>query len=163
MLDDEVLAVVLAIVVVASVFAFSQIVLSDRIVDPFAALGLLGTEMRIGDYPSAIVVNESFRLYLFVVNHEGRTMYYVIYAKLGNKSTVINESVPADVPVLAAYEVVLPSGGNLTIPVELSVSEPGTNVRLIFELWFINESTLQPQYHGRWVQLWLNVTAPPSP
>jgi uncharacterized membrane protein len=90
-------------------------------------------------------------------------MYYVIYAKLGNKSTVINESVPADVPVLAAYEVVLPSGGNLTIPVELSVSEPGTNVRLIFELWFINESTLQPQYHGRWVQLWLNVTAPPSP
>lgn len=160
MIDEEVQAVILAILVVAGAFAASQLYLRGRVIEPFSELGLLGPKMKIGDYPKVVLVNETFRLYLYVGNHEGRTMYYVIYGKLGDNTTFVNETVPADAPVIATYEVLLTHGQNVTIPVELSLPEPKTNARLIFEMWFYNETTLEPQYHGRWVQLWLNVTAP---
>ncbi|MEM1550585.1 MAG: hypothetical protein QXR13_01460, partial [Candidatus Bathyarchaeia archaeon] len=76
--DDEVLAVVAAIVVVGFVFGFSQFILSGRVVEPFSALGLLGPNMKIGDYPREVVVGVPFKLYLYVHNFEGRSVYYRI-------------------------------------------------------------------------------------
>jgi len=148
---------------VAGVFAVAQLVASGRVVEPFSALGLLGPKMKIGDYPKNVLVNQTINLYLFVDNHEGRVMYYVIYAKLGNRSTVINENVSADAPILDAYEVVLPHGENATIPVSLRIMKPYTNARLIFEMWVYDPEDGKLRYHGRWVQLWINVTAPPTP
>ncbi len=160
MLDEEVQAVILAIVVVAAVFAISQYLAAGRVVEPFSELGLLGPNKKIGDYPKEVLVNESINLYLYIGNHEGRSIYYIIYGKLGNKSTFINETVPADAPTIARYEVLLPNDYNETIPVNITVPSPGTNYRLIFEMWVLNETTMTPQYHGRWVQLWINVTSP---
>jgi len=163
LIDDEVKAVVLAIIIVAGVFSIAQLVVSERVVEPFSALGLLGPKMKIGDYPKNALVNQTINLYLFVDNHEGRVMYYVIYAKLGNKSTVINENVSAAAPILDVYEVVLPHGANATIPVSLKISKPHTNARLIFEMWVYDPESGELRYHGRWVQLWINVTAPEIP
>jgi hypothetical protein len=42
--DEEVLAVVAAIVIVASVFAVVQAINAGRVTEPFSELGLLGTE-----------------------------------------------------------------------------------------------------------------------
>ncbi|RLE67510.1 MAG: hypothetical protein DRJ43_07305 [Thermoprotei archaeon] len=162
-IDDEVKAVVLAIVIVAGVFAIAQLISSGRVVEPFSALGLLGPRMKIGDYPKNVLVNQSINLYLFVDNHEGRVMYYVIYAKLGNRSTVINENVSANAPILDTYEVILPHGENMTIPVSLRITKPQKNARLIFEMWVYDPERDEVRYHGRWVQLWLNVTAPQMP
>ncbi|MCD6312808.1 MAG: DUF1616 domain-containing protein [Thaumarchaeota archaeon] len=162
MIDEEVKAVVLAIVIVAGVFSIAQLVSSGRVVEPFSALGLLGPKMKIGDYPKSVLVNQTIDLYLFVDNHEGRVMYYVIYAKLGNKSTVINENVSANAPILETYEVILPHGENATIPVHLKIPKPYRNARLIFEMWVYDPEKDELSYHGRWVQLWLNVTAPPT-
>jgi len=162
MIDDEVKAVILAIIVVAGVFAIGQLVGAGRVAEPFSALGLLGPKMRIGDYPSRVLANQSINLHLFIDNHEGRVMYYVIYAKLGNKSTVVNENVSADAPIIGVYEVILPHGENRTIPVSLRISKPQENARLIFEMWVYDPDSGGLRYHGRWVQLWLNVTAPPT-
>lgn len=161
MIDEEVTAVVLAIIVVAGTFAASQALLAGRVVEPFSELGLLGPKMKIGDYPKAVLANDTFKLYLYVGNHEGRVMYYVVLAKLGDRATFINETVPADAPVIATYEVILPHGHNVTVPVELSIPEPKVNARLIFEMWVLDGGELK--YHGRWVQLWVNVTAPAVP
>lgn len=151
-------AVVLAIVIVAMVFAYTQLLLKDRVVEPFSAIGILGPEMKIGNYPRIVRVNETIDLYLFIDNHEGRVMYYVIKAKLGNKSTLINSSKPADAPTIATYETILAHGQNKTLPVKLKIPKETTNARLIFELWTLYENrTLS--YTGRWVQLWLNVTS----
>lgn len=163
MIDDEVKAVALAIVVVAGVFSIAQLVSSGKVVEPFSALGLLGPKMKIGDYPRNVLVNQTIDLYLFVDNHEGRVMYYVIYAKLGNKSTVIDENVSASAPILETYEIILPHGENKTIPVHLRIPKPYTNARLIFEMWIYDPEKDELIYHGRWVQLWLNVTAPQTP
>lgn len=162
MIDEEVAAVILAIIVVGGVFAFSQVFMAGRVVEPFSEFGVLGSRMKIGDYPRTVLVNDTFRLYLYVGNHEGRIMYYILYVKLGDKSTFINESVPADAPIIASYELILPSGENKTIPVDLSISRPMVNARLIFEMWVL-DGDLKPRYHGRWLQLWLNVTGLPTP
>lgn len=160
MIDEEVAAVILAIAVVAGIFAASQVLFGERVVEPFSAIGLLGPDMKIGDYPRKVVVNETFRLHVYIENREGRLMYYVVYVKLGDNTTLVNETVPADAPIIARYETIVPHGSNVTIPVELSISSPVSNARLIFELWFINETTLEPQYRGRWLQLWLDVVQP---
>lgn len=160
MLDEEVKAVVLAIIVVASVFAVAQAMRAGTVVEPFSALGLLGPKMKIGDYPKVVLVNETIRLYLYVGNYEGKVMYYVIYAKLGDRSTLINESIPADAPILAEYKTILPHGANTTIPIEISIDKPMENARLIFEMWILDPDSKELRYHGRWNQLWLNITTP---
>ena len=160
MIDDEVKAVIIAVIIVGGALSISQIVLSERVSEPFSALGLLGPNMKIGDYPKTVLVNQTVNLYLFIDNHEGRTIYYIIYVKLGDKLTEISENKSAEAPILYTYEVILPHGMNTTIPVSLKFSNPMTNARLIFEMWIYDSETRAPRYHGRWNQLWLNITAP---
>ncbi len=161
MIDEEVRAVILALALVAGVFAASQTLQSGRVVEPFSEIGLLGPGMKIGDYPRNVLVNETFRLYLYLGNHEGRVMYYTVLVKLGDGSTLINETTHAEAPVIDEYEAILPHGQNITIPVDLRLPKPAANARLIFELWRLEEGELR--YHGRWLQLWMNVTAPKAP
>ena len=58
------------------------------------------------------------------------------------------------------FQQVLAVNQTWTYPVEVTMNEPGVNQRLIFELWIYNQTTSQFQYHERWGQIWLNVTAP---
>lgn len=161
MIDEEVRAVVLAVALVAGVFAASQTLQSGRVVEPFSEIGLLGPGMKIGDYPKNVLVNETFRLYLYIGNHEGRVMYYTVLVKLGDEATLINETAYAEAQVIDEYEAILPHGHNKTIPIDLRISQPARNLRLIFELWSLEGGELR--YHGRWLQLWMNVTAPKAP
>ncbi len=158
MIDEEVSAVVLAIIVVAGVFAFSQFLFSKRVVEPFSELGVLGPKKKIGDYPKIVHVNEPLKLYLYIGNHEGKIMYYRVYVKLGNKSTVINENVSANAEVIDVFEAVLAHNQNLTLPINILVNRKVRDARLIFEMWVYNEEIKGFKYNGRWLQLWLNVT-----
>ncbi|MBO3754897.1 MAG: DUF1616 domain-containing protein, partial [Candidatus Brockarchaeota archaeon] len=139
-------------------FTASQAFFAGRTVEPFSELAILGPRMKIADYPREVVAGESFKLYLYVGNHEGRVMYYAVLVKLGNRTTEINETQPMNAPVIARYEVVLQNGGNFTRPITLSIGEPGLNYRLVFELWIYDEVSDGFKYHGRWCQLWLNAT-----
>lgn len=159
MIDEGVSAVALVILLVAGVVASSQF-FANRVAEPFSELGILGPGMKIEDYPRTVLVNETFRLYLYIGNHEGRVVYYRVYVKTGSRDTFINGSVPADAPVVAFYDVILVNGENKTLPIELSLRKPMVNCRLIFEMWVLNPETLEFSYHGRWCQLWLNVTSP---
>jgi len=73
---------------------------------------------------------------------------------------MINENVSANAPILDRYEIILPHGENITIPVSLKIQRPYRNARLIFEMWIYDPASETLRYHGRWVQLWINVTAP---
>lgn len=128
--------------------------------EAFSELAILGPGMKIADYPRELHVNESFTLYLYVGNHEGKVTYYRILVKLGNRSSFINETVSMDAPIMAIYERVLMDNETWIHPVSLSINETGVNLRLVFEMWIFDESTDGFKYHGRWNQLWLNVTAP---
>lgn len=160
-LDDEVLAVIAAIIIVSTVIAVVQVVNVGRVVEPFSALGILGPSGKIGDYPKQVVAGVPFKLNIYVGNYEGRTMYYRILIKLGDNSSIINETTPLLVEPLMEVRVILAHNSSQVIPVNITLDKPVINARLVFEMWVFNESTRAFTYHGRWNHLWLNVTEPP--
>ncbi|MGC8935404.1 MAG: DUF1616 domain-containing protein [Thermoproteota archaeon] len=159
-LDEEVLAVIAAVVIVASVFAVAQFINSGRVTEPFSALGILGPNMKIGDYPREVVAGSPFRLYLYLENHEGKSVYYRILIKLGNKTSTINETTPLNSTPIMEIRRVLVHNSTWIYPLDITLYTPGDNERLVIEMWIYNETTKSFTYYGRWNQLWLNVTSP---
>ncbi|MBC7090491.1 MAG: DUF1616 domain-containing protein [Nitrososphaeria archaeon] len=161
--DEEVLAVVAAIVIVASVFAVVQAINAGRVAEPFSELGLLGPNKKIADYPREVVAGSQFQLYSYVGNHEGKTMFYKILVKAGNRTTLVNETTPLNVEPFMTVYTVLQHNSSIIIPLNITLYTPMENVRLVFEMWAYNETLDSFTYYGRWNQLWLNVTKPPVP
>ena len=159
LVSGEVWAVITAIILVGAVFALAQSLRAGRVVEPFSELGVLGPKMKIGDYPDTVIAGESFRLYLYVGNHMGKPMYYLILLKLGDRETPID---PAPLNPFKEIYIILDDGENKTKPIDITLTEPGMNKRLIFEMWIYNTTSKNITYHKRWCQLWINVTSPPS-
>jgi uncharacterized membrane protein len=160
-LNDEVLAVLAAVIIVSSVFAGVQVFNAGRVVEPFSELGLLGPDGKIGGYPKRVVAGSSFPLNIYVGNHEGRTAYYKVLVKLGGDSPVVNETNPLSAEPIMEVRAVLSHNTSQMIPLDITLYEPATRLRLVFEMWVFNETAGGFSYHGRWNQLWLNVTEPP--
>ena len=163
LIDEEVTGVIIAILVVIGVFVAAQFFISGKVAEPYSDLAILGPEGKLSDYPSQVAAGKSFNLSIYVGNHEGKVMYYAVLVKLGSVGTPINETNPMDAPEVERYEVVLTDGGNWTKQITLSVQDPGINRRLVFELWVFDGEAQEFEYHSRWNQLWLNVTAPALP
>lgn len=159
MIDTEVTAAVLAVITVVAIAVGVEALLPYRMSEQFSELGVLGSNMKIADYPTELVAGENFTLYLYVGNHEGHVTYYRILVKLGDNTTQISQDEPSDAELLLTEEVILQDEGNWTAPITLSIDQPGLNQRLIFELWAYNPETHLFEYRFP-CQLWLNVTAP---
>ncbi|QOJ79297.1 DUF1616 domain-containing protein [Infirmifilum lucidum] len=160
-LDEEVFAVVLAIITVASVFAAAQI-LRQEVTEPFTALGLLNSQCRIGDYPRRVVPGQPVDLCVFVGNYEGKPIYYKVVFKVGTNQTIPSNSSPSPDPPLKAWRGVLAHGENATFKVSVVVppSLNSSRVALIFELWVYDTSTGRWRYTGRWTHLYVDVVKP---
>ena len=154
---EQLCAVVLAVTVVVAFLSVSGFLLPKNQGEQFSELGVLGPNMKLGDYPSQIVASETVNLYGYVGNQMGQPMYYTVMVKLGNNDTVIN---PAPIAPIQQFSQVIPNNQTWTFPVDITLTKSGDNQRLIFELWIYNQTINQNQYHDRWGQIWLNVTAP---
>jgi uncharacterized membrane protein len=158
--DEEVTAVVLALILIVGVFAVAQPFFANRVVDPFSELAILGPNKKIGDYPKSLVAGEKFTLFIYVGNHEGSSTYYRVYAKLGNRSSTINANVSLTVAPMAQYDVILQNNQTWLQPTTLQIDTAAINHRLVFELWRYRPQERTFVYDSKWVQLWLNVTRP---
>ncbi len=159
-MDEEVRAVVLAVIVVVGVFAVAQPYYLNRVTDPFSELAILGPNKKIGDYPKTLRVGENLSLYVYVGNHEGWSTYYRVYAKLGNRTSMVSENVSLAVEPVAQYEVILQNNQTWFQPATFQIDTPGINHRLVFELWRYQPEEKGFAYDHKWVQLWFNVTRP---
>ncbi|MEZ0345667.1 MAG: DUF1616 domain-containing protein [Infirmifilum sp.] len=155
-IDDEVLAVLTAIMTVACVLAAALIV--PRQPEPFLALGLLNENGKIGDYPTTVVVGEPVKLNVFVMNNLGKAALLKVIAKLGSRGNIPTNSTPLNATPIWEYELILSHGENATIPVQIRIGEGGLNVALVFELWHYNTTSGSWEYTGRWNHLYINVT-----
>jgi len=161
--NEQVLAVVTVIIVAASIFAVAQQAMNiRRVVEPFSELALLGPNRMIGGYPREVVAGSPFLLHVYVGNQEGRTMLYKILVKAGNRTSHINGTTPLSAQPLLEIYTVLPHNSSSIIPLNVTLHHPANNLRLVFEMWIFNETSGEFAYHGRWNQLWLNVTEPAS-
>ncbi len=155
LLDDEIRALLAAILVIVLIFAATQYLTAGKVAEPFSELGLLGRNKKLADYPSNLTVGESAMVYIYVGNHMGRPMLYRINVKLGNESSSMN---PSPLSPFWTYYLVLEHNSSSIIPLNFSVNRTGI-YRLIVELWAYNETIRDFQYNN-WVHLWVNVSSP---
>ncbi|MCW4010282.1 MAG: DUF1616 domain-containing protein [Candidatus Bathyarchaeota archaeon] len=154
---EQLCAVILGATIVVAFFVASPFFLPNGSGEPFSELGILGPNMNLGDYPSNIVAGDSVDLYVYVGNQMGKPMYYTVMVKLGDNGTAVD---PVAVDPVQQFVSIVPRNGTWFFPVNVPLTEAGLNQRIIFELWIYNETLNQNQYHDRWGQVWLNVTAP---
>jgi uncharacterized membrane protein len=159
LIDRETSVIVLAIITILCVFVAVQPIIPYSS-EHYSSLGILGPQQKIANYPTNLTRGESFVLYAFVQNHEGKVEYYQLLVKLGNSTTQVSNSTASNAPVIASYSYVLNNGQNTTFPMNLSIDQAGINLRLIFELWTYDTSSssfvflqIQPD------QLFVNVTS----
>ncbi len=89
---EQFCAVVLGITIIIAFFSFSQIILPKNQGEQFSELGVLGPNMKLGDYPSQVVASDTLNLYVYVGNQMGIPMYYTVMVKLGNNDTASKPS-----------------------------------------------------------------------
>ena len=154
---EQLCAAILAIAVLVAFISVSGYLLPTNTGEQFSELGILGPNMKLGDYPSEVVASDTISLYGYVGNQMGTPTYYTVMVKLGNNQTQTN---PANIPAMQEFRQVLPNNGTWTFPVDITLTQVGTNQRIIFELWAYNQTTNLNQYQERWGQIWVNVTAP---
>jgi uncharacterized membrane protein len=156
---EQVCSMILIVTIIVAFFAVSQFLLPKGTSEQFSELGVLGSNMKLGDYPSEVVASQSVSLYVYVGNRMGTPMYYDVKIKLGDNATSVN---PAPIVSIQDYQSIVPSNETWTFPAIITLTRVGLNQRIIFELWIYNQTLNQMQYHERWSQVWLNVTAPAS-
>jgi len=160
LLDDEVFAVLTAIVIIASVLGIAMVVRDELAGERFTAIGLLNEDCRIGDYPRYAYPNQTLRLCLYVYNHMGEPVYWKVSYKLGDNTTLPTTNTTSPRPVIAEWRGVLDHGLNSTRIIEVTVLEPpanATRAALIFELYTYNTLENRWEYTGRWVHLYITV------
>jgi len=160
LIDEDIRTFAVGLLLVVAGFTVFQAFFAGRVVEPFSELGVLGPNLKIGDYPRSLAVGEEFNLYLYLGNHMGSPQLYRVYVKLGDRGLNVSDTEPYLGRVLTFYEAALPDKGNVTLPITLSVPEPGLNLRLVFEMHRYDAGVGLWEYHNRWNQLWLNVTSP---
>lgn len=164
LLDEEVFAVMLAVIVVASILSIAQI-LRPEIVEPFSAIGLLGENCKIGDYPDKVFNGENITLCIFLDNHMGYPVYFQVRYKIGSNETLPTNTTPSPQPTIMVFEALLDNKANKTfkisIPVNVSEELVGSRVALIFELWMYDIDSNEWVYTGRWNHLYVRVLEVP--
>lgn len=164
LLDDEVFAVLTALIVVASVFTAAQ---EFQRIEPFNAVGLLNEDCKIGDYPTFVLIGEKLPLCLYVFNNMGRPEAYMIVYRFGSKDTLPTNTTSSTAPALWNYTVVLNHGEEAllraSIPIPANPALIGGNATLIFELWIYDTGGGKWVYTGRWVHLHVRVEGVPLP
>ena len=158
--DEKIQTSIMATLLLLGILTAAPIILGDRIVEPFTELGILGPNMKLGDYPRTLEVGEQLNLYLYLGNKEGKLSYYRVDVKHGTQSLNVSDTTPYPGEMIGRYEKLLLNEENTTIPVSLSLSKPGLNQRIVFELYKHSTQSNDFEYDGLWVQLWVNVTMP---
>lgn len=166
LLDEEVFAVITAIIVVASVFSAAMIVRPNN-PEPFSAIGLLDQNCKIGDYPDFVLVGENITLCLYVSNHMGKPEAFMIVYKFGTPETLPTNSTPSPMQPLRRYYTIIDDNEDTLlkeqIPIPYKPEMIGKNATLIFELWQYDTAKNQWVYTGKWVHLHVRVEGVPLP
>ncbi|ABW02289.1 DUF1616 domain-containing protein [Caldivirga maquilingensis] len=151
--NEEVLAVVVAVIVVLVVFGVAITIIGGSH-EPFSAIALLNSNMHIGNYPTVIAVGQPVHLYLFIYNHMNKLIWYVVKVYIMSNTTV---EPPLVLTPIVTYQVILLNNATYTAPLTFSLNSTGT-YRVIAELWYYDPSNLTLTYTGNYVQLWINAT-----
>jgi uncharacterized membrane protein len=165
LLDEEVFAVIIAIMIIGSIFAAAQ--QFNRETEHFNAIGLLNEKCKIGDYPDFVLIGENITLCIYIFNYMGEPEAYKIIYRFGNVSTLPTNTTPSKAPALWSRVIVLNNNESILLktsfPIPNNPKLVGKNATLIFELWMYDTKNNRWVYTGRWVHLHVKVKGVPLP
>ncbi len=147
-----------AIVILVGVGITGQYLLVGNLNQPFSQVGILGPNGQFANYPTSMTIGTNYTLELYVANHEGHSMLYQVYEKLGSKSSMINQTDPLTSSPVVSYGFALPDNGAAIRRINVSLPSPGLNVRIVWELWNFVPTSNSWRYEGSWAQLFVNAT-----
>jgi uncharacterized membrane protein len=145
------------IIIILAVLTIYPIVLEYRSSASFSELGILGLNKTFSNYPTNVVADQNFTLYLYLENHQGEVGYYRVVAKQGDMNSIINNTITLNSPVIAYWDFIVLNEKNCTTPINLSMPRAGVNQRLVFELYVFDSQNSSFIYNHSWTQLWMNV------
>ncbi len=158
LLDRDVFAVLLALVVVATFFSLALML---RPHEHFLLATLLNANCSIGTYPRAVVNGGNITLCLYLENHLGEPIYVQIRYKIGTNETLPTNSTPSPEPTLKTFETILEDRANVTlrmvVPVYVKPSLVGQRIALIFEVWIYDVDNDSWKYTGIWLHHYVKV------
>ncbi len=164
LLDEEVFAVLLAVIVVASVFSIAMILRPEN-PEPFTAIGLLNVNCKIGDYPDKVFNGDNITLCIFIDNHLDYAAMFEVRYKIADPNSLPTNETPSPKDTILSWNVLLNKYQNTTfkveVPVNISLANASSRVALVFELWRLDPETREWVYTGRWVHLYVRVLESP--
>ncbi len=152
--NEEVLAVIAAIIVVFLVFFSFYPAINKYAIEPYAAIAFLGPNGTITGYPSTVYPGEPINVSIYVYNGMGRPVWFVVYLYVTNES--LTEPPLNTTPVMTLQKVLL---NNETWIQGITLSINGTgNYRVFATLWMYDPNNLELRYLNTYVYLTLNAT-----
>lgn len=138
--EGKVLTVTLVIAILGALSYLGYLAATPRAGETFSEFFLLGQTGRSVDYPDSLRVGEEGRVYVGIVNHEGKEVSYLIRVLTGD-----NES-------FSAGPVLLADGQNWEGEVSFRATSPEEDKKFEFVLYRDGEDTSYKKLH-----LWIDI------
>ena len=155
---DRIIVLSLIFTIIISVSFLGIFILTIPQEQGNSSIAVLNQDGRASPLATQVVVNESVPYILEIENFEGHIQYYVVLTKIGEFNTSWSQGNPAPFPIVERIDYVLRNNEKGLRNVQYTFNETQTNIRLIWELWIINESDGTLNFTGSWIYLPLNVT-----
>ncbi|NHI92359.1 MAG: DUF1616 domain-containing protein [Candidatus Lokiarchaeota archaeon] len=112
------------------------------------------------NFPKEIQVNHYYNVTIGISNFEQKLMLYRVYVKVGNISTIINSTHPADLYINSTFfEFTVLNGLTKTFDVSMNMTIVQINIKLVTELWKYDSVSNTYVYSGKFLFVHYNVTA----
>ncbi|GAB6946133.1 hypothetical protein JCM16161A_02630 [Vulcanisaeta sp. JCM 16161] len=152
--NEEVLAIIAAIVVVFLVFFSLYPAISRYAIEPYAVIAYLGPNGTIMGYPSTVYPGEPINVSVYVYNGMGKPIWFIVNIYIANAN--LTEPPLNTTPVLTMQRILL---NNETWVQGITLSINGTgDYRVFATLWMYDPNNLELKYLDTYTYLTLNVT-----
>ncbi|MHA1799494.1 MAG: DUF1616 domain-containing protein [Candidatus Helarchaeota archaeon] len=146
--------ILIVIIIMSGVLVYNYFITREQ----FTSFYILD-EQGGTDFPQEIQVNHQYNLTVVITNYEQTLMLYKIYIRVGNMSTNINKTHPADFYTNSTFfETNIMHGQSRNFNVNINMTIVQNETKLIAELWKYNVLYSQYFYSGQFLFIHFNVT-----
>jgi uncharacterized membrane protein len=144
-----IVTVIVALVIIGALLV--NLVLTPALTEKFSTIYYLDSEKQTENLPKTVVLgeNSTFSLWVGVENHNGTTIDYQVLVKYDDGKSPVD---PSPVEATESFEKTLADGKTWEFPVTVTIDQLGSN-RVMFELWYLNGTSLKTEYTGNWVNI----------
>lgn len=149
-----ILTVVVALVIIGALLV--NLVLTPAPTEKFSTIYYLDSEKQTENLPKTVVLgeNSTFSLWVGVENHNDTTIDYSVLVKYDDGKSPVD---PSPVEPTESFDKTLADEETWEFPVTITIDQLGSN-RVILELWYLNRTSLEPEYTGNWVNISIEAT-----